>query len=37
MGFKDRGHSRYCFKNYESESEDLDEDDDDIERILALE
>lgn len=28
MGFKDRGHSKYCFKNYE-DSPDEDDDDED--------
>jgi hypothetical protein len=36
MGFKDRGHSRYCFKHYDSPgSSDDDYDDLDAETLLA--
>lgn len=39
MGFKDRGHSKFCFKGYESDSEldddENEEDELDVEKILS--
>jgi hypothetical protein len=35
MGFKDRGHTKFCFKSYESSDEDEEDDDNYDENIQS--